>query len=123
MKNSKYSGILLHPTSLPGNYGIGELGEESYKFVDFLAETHTKYWQTLPLGPTGFGDSPYASRSTFAGNELLISLDILIKQGLISNKDLISKPSFNPKKIDFGTLINWKIPILFKLLKISKKRI
>ncbi|MFA7108255.1 MAG: 4-alpha-glucanotransferase [Sphaerochaetaceae bacterium] len=114
MENIKYSGILLHPTSLPGNNGIGELGKESYRFVDFLAETHTKFWQTLPLGPTGYGDSPYAPRSTFAGNELLISLDLLIEQSFISEKDLNNKPIFNKGKINFGTLINWKIPILFK---------
>jgi 4-alpha-glucanotransferase len=75
------SGILLHPTSLPGAYGIGDLGEVAYDFIDFLAETGQKLWQVMPLGPTGYGDSPYACLSAFAGNPLLISPDKLIEKG------------------------------------------
>ena len=69
------SGILLHPTSLPGRFGIGDLGPEAYGFVDFLAAAGQRIWQVLPLGPTGYGDSPYQLFSAFAGNPLLISLD------------------------------------------------
>ena len=67
------TGVLLHPTSLPGKWGIGDLGEAAFRFVDKLEEAGVRLWQTLPLGPTGFGDSPYAARSTFAGNELLMA--------------------------------------------------
>ena len=76
------SGILLHPTSLPGKYGIGSLGKEAYKFVDFLKKANQKLWQIFPLGPTGYGDSPYQCFSTFAGNPYLIDFDLLIEQNL-----------------------------------------
>src|SRR5215216_426979 len=71
----RLSGILLHPTSLPGPYGIGDLGPEAYKFVDFLVASGQSLWQVLPLGPTGYGDSPYACYSAFAGNTLLVSTE------------------------------------------------
>ena len=74
MDFSRKSGVLLHPTSLPSKEGIGTLGEYAYKFVDWLKEANQSLWQILPLGPTGYGDSPYASFSTFAGNPLLIDL-------------------------------------------------
>jgi 4-alpha-glucanotransferase len=74
------SGILLHPTSLPGRYGIGTLGRECLEFIDFLAKAQQKYWQILPLGPTGFADSPYQCFSSFAGNPLLIDLDLLVEE-------------------------------------------
>jgi 4-alpha-glucanotransferase len=76
------SGILLHPTSLPGPFGIGDLGPEAYKFIDFLAAAGQSLWQVLPLGPTGYGDSPYASYSAFAGNTLLVSPESLVEDGL-----------------------------------------
>src|ERR1044072_2109728 len=79
----RVSGVLLHPTSLPGPYGIGDLGPEAYKFADFLVRAGQSLWQVLPLGPTGYGDSPYACYSAFAGNTLLISPDLLIKEGLL----------------------------------------
>ena len=69
------SGILVHISSLPGKYGIGSMGDDAFAFVDFLKETGQKYWQILPLGPTGYGNSPYQSYSAFAGSDLLISLD------------------------------------------------
>jgi 4-alpha-glucanotransferase len=71
------SGILLHPTSLPGRHGIGDLGPEAYRFIDFLARSGQQLWQILPLGPTGFGNSPYMSFSTMAGNPMMISPDLL----------------------------------------------
>ena len=73
-KKIRYSGVLLHPTSLPSKYGIGDVGDNAHKFVDFLARANMGLWQVLPLGPVGFGNSPYASRSAFAGNELLIDI-------------------------------------------------
>ena len=86
------SGILLHPTSLPSPFGIGDLGPEAYKFVDFLAEAGQTLWQVLPLGPTGYGDSPYASYSAFAGNTLLISPERLVDEGLLDHDDLEETP-------------------------------
>src|SRR5215217_7710575 len=81
------SGILLHPTSLPSPFGIGDLGPEAYKFVDFLAAAGQRLWQVLPLGPTGYGDSPYASYSAFAGNTALISPERLVQEGLLTEVD------------------------------------
>ena len=86
------SGILLHPTSLPSPFGIGDLGPEAYKFVDFLVSAGQSLWQVLPLGPTGYGDSPYASYSAFAGNTLLISPERLVDDGLLDRTDLEEKP-------------------------------
>ena len=77
------SGILMHITSLPGPYGVGTMGKEAFAFVDFLKEAGQSMWQILPLTPTGYGDSPYQSCSTFAGNHYLIDLDLLIEQGLL----------------------------------------
>src|ERR671911_367218 len=85
MSFPRSSGILLHPTSLPGPFGIGDLGPEAYKFVDFLVEAGQSLWQVLPLGPTGYGDSPYACYSAFAGNTLLISPEKLVKEGLLDS--------------------------------------
>ena len=78
------SGVLLHPTSLPGRFGIGDLGEGALEFIDWLADAGQRIWQVLPLGPTGYGDSPYQCFSALAGNPLLISLDRLIDQGLLT---------------------------------------
>ena len=77
------SGILMHITSLPGPYGVGTMGKQAYEFVDFLHEAGQRCWQILPLTPTGYGDSPYQSCSTFAGNYYLIDLDTLIWEGLL----------------------------------------
>jgi 4-alpha-glucanotransferase len=96
---SRSSGILLHPTSFPSRYGIGDLGPEAYKFVDFLVEAGQTLWQVLPLGPTGYGDSPYASYSAFAGNTLLISPERLLDEGLLDHADLEETP-VGP--IDYG---------------------
>ena len=80
--NIRSSGILLHPTSLPETPGIGTIGKQAYKFVDWLASANQTLWQILPIGPTGYGDSPYASFSTFAGNPLMIDLDMLKEKGI-----------------------------------------
>jgi 4-alpha-glucanotransferase len=94
------SGILLHPTSLPGPHGIGDLGDEAYHFADFLIASGQSLWQVLPLGPTGYGDSPYACYSAFAGNTLLISPERLLKDALISKSGLASVPSRPGGKVD-----------------------
>jgi len=101
-------GILMHPTSLPGRYGIGDLGETAYKFVDYLKSCKASLWQTLPIGPTGFGDSPYACFSAFAGNPLLISPDKLVDDGVLAAADLKYVPNFPDGKVDFGLVINYK---------------
>lgn len=106
------SGILLHPTSLPGDFGIGDLGPEAFKFVDMLAEAKQRYWQILPLGPTGFGDSPYQCFSAFAGNTLIISPERLIEDGLITEADLADMPEFVAHKVDFGSVYEWKNRLL-----------
>ena len=112
MELVRSSGILLHPTSLPGAYGIGELGDEAFNFVDYLAAAKQSLWQILPLGPTGYGDSPYASFSSFAGNPLLISLKKLQQAGDISAEALTDAPYFLPDGVNFGRLIPWKMNLL-----------
>src|SRR5215471_18416326 len=94
MKIPRSSGILLHPTSLPSPCGIGDLGAGAYAFVDFLKDSRQRLWQVLPLGPTGYGDSPYQCFSAFAGNPLLISLERLAEEGILSTADLATTPSF-----------------------------
>jgi 4-alpha-glucanotransferase len=105
-------GILLHPTSLPGPNGIGELGAAAYQWVDYLVQAGQKLWQVLPLGPTGYGDSPYQSFSAFAGNPLLISFDLLIEAGYLTPGDLSVRPPFPEDRVDFGWVLQWKLPVL-----------
>ncbi|HZI18974.1 MAG TPA: 4-alpha-glucanotransferase [Pyrinomonadaceae bacterium] len=95
-------GILLHPTSLPGRFGVGDLGPEAYRFVDFLAAAGQHLWQVLPLGPTGYGDSPYQCFSAFAGNALLVSPEALEGDGLLSGEDLSGAPDFPEGRVDYG---------------------
>lgn len=114
MQIERSAGILLHPTSLPGKFGIGDLGPNAYHFIDFLKSSGQTLWQTFPLGPTGYGDSPYQCFSAFAGNPLLISPELLLKDGLLSEKDLQDVPDFNSHKIDFGWVINYKYGLLKK---------
>lgn len=106
------SGILLHPTSLPGPHGIGDLGPSAHRFLDFLSSAGQALWQVLPVGPTGYGDSPYACFSSFAGNPLLVSLETLSAWGLLSPADLSDIPAFSPDRVDYGGIIAWKIPLL-----------
>ncbi len=112
MRFPRSSGVLLHPTSLPGNYGIGELGAEAFAFVDWLASAGQSLWQVLPLGPTGYGDSPYQSFSSFAGNPLLISLDALVADGYLSRDDVAAAPNFPSGNVDYGRVITWKNKLL-----------
>jgi 4-alpha-glucanotransferase len=114
MNFPRSSGILLHPTSLPGAYGIGELGREAHAFADFLRDSGQHIWQVLPLGPTGYGDSPYQCFSAFAGNPLLISLDTLVERGYLSACDLADRPEFTVDDVNFGAVIAWKLPLLRK---------
>lgn len=112
MKFKRSSGILLHPTSLPGEYGIGDLGPQAYRWIDFLSACGCSLWQVLPLGPTGYGDSPYQCFSAFAGNPYLISPEALLAEKLLFPDDLIDRPSFPPGRVDFGALIPWKLALL-----------
>ena len=109
---SRTCGIILHPTSLPGRYGIGDLGDAAYRFVDFLIASGMSLWQVLPLGPTGYGDSPYQSFSAFAGNPLLVSPDTLVTQGLLTPEDVRHVPRFHADKVDFGPVIEYKTALL-----------
>ncbi|MCA1558372.1 MAG: 4-alpha-glucanotransferase [Acidobacteria bacterium] len=108
MKFTRSSGILLHPTSLPGRYGIGELGFEAYRFVDAMERGGQTLWQILPLGPTGYGDSPYQAFSAFAGNTLLTSLELLVKEGLLTDEELQGAPTFAEDRVDFGQVTEFK---------------
>ncbi len=101
------SGVLLHPTSLPGDYGIGGLGYWAYRFVDCLAAAGQSIWQVLPLGPTGFAESPYQCHSTFAGNTNMISLDLLVDEGWLLADELAEKPYFSPRQIDYAAAIRY----------------
>jgi len=107
------SGLLLHVSSLPSRYGVGDLGAEAYLFVDFLAAAGQTYWQILPLNPTGtyLGNSPYTSYSVFAGNALFISPDTLKEYGLLSQADLETAPEFSADRVDYKAVVNWKAKI------------
>lgn len=113
MPFTRSSGILLHPTSLPSRYGIGDFGSEAKAFVDFLAASGQRIWQVLPLGPTGFGDSPYMCFSAMAGNPLLISLELLRDQGWLDESDLQGLQPY-PQNVDFGRVIKERTPLLRK---------
>jgi 4-alpha-glucanotransferase len=104
--------VLLHPTSLPGRHGIGDLGPEAYTFVDFLAVTGQRWWQILPLGPTGYGNSPYQSPSSFAGNLLLVSPEGLVRQGWLDAGDLEAHPLLAAGRVDFDAVSEWKGKLL-----------
>lgn len=106
------SGLLLHPTSFPGPYGIGDLGTVAYNFVDFLEASGQQIWQILPLGPTGHGNSPYMSYSSMAGNPLLISLDVLQEEGWLTADELAALPEFPLDTVDFDAVMETKLPLL-----------
>jgi 4-alpha-glucanotransferase len=109
------SGILIHPTSFPSPYGCGDLGDDAYKIIDWLKKSGQTILQVLPLGPTGFGDSPYQAFSSFAGTPYIISFDKLIEKGYLSKNDLSDYPKYEPKRVDYhGIYIN-----NFKILSIA----
>lgn len=112
--SGRYAGILMHPTSFSGPYGIGDLGTGAYDFIDFLEKSGQKIWQVLPLGQTGYGDSPYQSFSSFAGQPLIISFDNLIELGLLTKEDFKDLPDWEPRKIDYGPVIEYKYSKLKK---------
>src|SRR6476659_8870560 len=109
---TRSSGILLHVTSLPGPWGIGDLGPEARRFVDFLNTTGQQLWEVLPLHPTGYGDSPYQGLSAFAGNPNLISPDRLVEDGLLLADDLAGIGPFPEGRADFGAIIPLKRQLL-----------
>ncbi len=117
MKLTRSSGILLHPTSLPGRFGIGDLGGAAYDFIDFLVASGQSLWQILPLGPTGYGDSPYQSFSAFAGNPLLVSPDELVDEGLLTEDDLETVPGFPADRVDYGGVLRFKMNLLEKAFR------
>ncbi|MFZ5753213.1 MAG: 4-alpha-glucanotransferase, partial [Bacillota bacterium] len=114
MKLDRASGILLHPTSLPSKYGIGDMGPEAYKFIDFLKRSKQRLWQVLPLNPVGYGWSPYQSPSAFAGNHLLLSIDILREEGLLTAEDIGSIPPFPEDMVQFPLVAEFKDRLLRK---------
>ena len=120
MRFKRSSGVLLHPTSLPGRFGIGDLGPEAYRFVDWLADAGQTFWQLMPLGPTGYGDSPYSSFSAFAGNTNLVSPERLVEMGLLTNDDLKHDDLKHDThlsqadRVDYGKVIDYKRSLLEK---------
>ncbi len=114
MKFKRSSGILLHPTSLPGKFGVGNIGEEAKKFIDFMVEAKQKIWQFLPLNYPGYGNSPYNPISAFANNPILIDLEKLVQKGLIEEMDLNNPPEFKKNKVEFQKVIRFKTKILKK---------
>ncbi|MTI79477.1 MAG: 4-alpha-glucanotransferase [Firmicutes bacterium] len=126
MKHTRQCGILLHPTSLPSKYGIGDLGPGAYKFIDFLQSSGQKLWQILPLNPVGYGYSPYSSPSAFAGTPLIISNDVLIRDGLLTENDIEEVSQFDDKKASYDKVIPYKNQMFkkaylnFKKMKISQ---
>lgn len=109
MLTERASGILLHPTSLPGPYGSGDLGHDAYKFIDWLVSAGQSYWQVLPLGEIGPGNSPYMSISAFAGNILMIDLADLASQGWLNPEDMAPHPEFRADRVDFELLKPFRI--------------
>ncbi len=112
MSFPRSSGILCHPTSFPSRFGIGDLGKGAYDFVDWLAAAKQQLWQVLPLGPTGYGDSPYQCFSAFAGNPLLISPEGLVQSGLLPADALENVPDFPAHRVDFESMIAYKQALL-----------
>jgi len=114
MAFSRVSGILLHPTSLPSRFGIGDLGSEAYRFIDFLVKANQKIWQILPLGPVGYGNSPYMCYSALAGNPILIDLETLCREGLVDLAEIAYPPSFSSDHVDYDLVKSFKLPLFRK---------
>jgi 4-alpha-glucanotransferase len=123
MRLKRSSGILLHPTSLPGRFGVGDLGGEAYRFVDWLASAGQAYWQIMPLGPTGYGDSPYSAFSAFAGNTNLVSPEKLVESGLLEASDIQDAPDFPAERVAYGKVIEYKRGLLERAFQNFKKRL
>src|SRR5687767_4842752 len=123
MRIKRASGILLHPTSLPGRFGVGDLGGEAYRFVDWLAAAGQTFWQVLPLGPTGYGDSPYSAFSAFAGNTNLVSPEKLVEAGLLADADIADAPDSPPERVDYGKVIEYKRGLLEKAFETFRAKL
>ena len=120
---TRAAGILLHPTSLPGRFGIGDLGPEADRFLDWARDAGQCWWQVLPLGPPGGGHSaPYSCFSAFAGNPLLISPELLVRRGLLAASDLQDAPSLPAERVDFATVVPWKEGLLRRSWEIFQRR-
>lgn len=111
--DQRSAGVLLHPTSLPSPFGIGAFDEAAYAFLDFLAQAGMKYWQVCPLGPTGYGDSPYQCFSSFAGNPYLIDPAALVRAGLLMEDEVTPLRGLRADYVDYGALYELKVPLLF----------
>ena len=118
MRLPRASGVLLHPTCLPGAFGIGDFGSAAFAFVDFLKDAGQKLWQVLPLNPTGYGDSPFQCFSAYAGNHLLVSLEKLQSQGILDGADLRACENFPQDSVDFENVIRWKTRLLSKAAEV-----
>ena len=114
MRFPRCSGVLLHPTSLPGPYGAGDLGPGAYHFIDWMVVAGQSLWQMLPLGPVGSGNSPYMSLSAFAGSPLLIDLQELVNNGWLGQDDLTTAPAAQSRRVDYATLIPYRMRLLKK---------
>ena len=114
MRFPRASGVLLHPTCLPGSSGIGDFGPAAFTFIDFLKDAGQKLWQVLPLNPTGYGDSPFQCFSAHAGNHLLISLEKLVEERILERSDFQLQPEFPEDSVNFEDVIRWKIALLTK---------
>jgi 4-alpha-glucanotransferase len=121
MKFPRAAGILLHPTSLPSRFGVGDFGTEAFAFIDFLVKAEQTLWQILPLGQTGYGDSPYQCFSAFAGNLNLISPEKLVEDGFLQAADLEDLPEFSGTKVDFGAVVKYKTPLLRKAFELFRR--
>ena len=121
MKLERGSGILMHITSLPGKYGIGDFGAGAYHFVDFLKKAKQAYWQILPLTPTNSSHSPYESLSAFAGNPLLISPEKLYQSGHLSKEELKKVPNSPKNRVNYNSVIQYKTDLLKKHIKIFRE--
>jgi 4-alpha-glucanotransferase len=109
---NRLAGVLLHPTSLPGTYGIGELGDHAIEFLDWAASAGERMWQVLPLNPTGYGASPYGCLSSFAGNPMLISIQRLLQDGLLDADDVADMPRFSDEHVEFDRVNEYKSSLL-----------
>ncbi len=118
MNVQRSAGVLLHPSSLPSPYCIGDLGPSAYRFADFLQRSGARLWQILPLGPTGYGESPYASLSSYAGNPYLISPEILADEGYLVPSDISGPPCRDDSSVNYEAVRSWKVPLIKKAAEI-----
>ncbi len=119
---TRHAGVLLHPTALPGDHGIGVLDRRAIRFLDFLKASGISHWQVCPLGPTGYGDSPYQCFSAFAGNPYLVDLSALVDAGLLKESDLTELRRLPRDHVDYGWLYVTKWPVLFRACEVAKAR-